>query len=352
MAVDFATFSQIVNHVTAVRKPVLLRGRHGIGKSTVVYQFADKNNLEVVERRASQMTEGDLVGLPTIEDKSTTFNPPDWFKAACDRPVVLFLDEVDRATLEVRQGIFELTDSRKLNGHNLHPDTLVFAAVNGGEHGSQYQVGEMDPAELDRWTVFDIDPTVEDWLSWASDAGISPEIWNFINQNRTHLEHTDDYEPNKVYPSRRSWERLDQCLTQAGLLEEASPALYTLTSAFVGFEAAVAFNDYVQNYDRQVTTEDILVKGDFAKVADFGINDHTAIIDKFEAEDTFKDELDQDLIDNLARYFVMLPSEVAMKLWTVMGKGEVNNTVKLHKTDIDGESVSKHFVRIINGTGE
>ena len=352
MAVDFATFSQIVNHVTAVRKPVLLRGRHGIGKSTVVYQFADKNNMEVVERRASQMTEGDLVGLPTIENKSTTFNPPDWFKAACDRPVVLFLDEVDRATLEVRQGIFELTDSRKLNGHNLHPDTLVFAAVNGGEHGSQYQVGEMDPAELDRWTVFDIDPTVEDWLSWASDTGISPEIWNFINQNRTHLEHTDDYEPNKVYPSRRSWERLDQCLTQAGLLEEASPALYTLTSAFVGFEAAVAFNDFVQNYDRQVTTEDILVKGDFSKVADFGINDHTAIIDKFEAEGTFQDELDQDLIDNLARYFVMLPSEVAMKLWTVMGKGEVNNTVKLHKTDIDGESVSKHFVRIINGEGE
>jgi hypothetical protein len=352
MAVDFATFSQIVNHVTAVRKPVLLRGRHGIGKSTVVYQFADKNNMEVVERRASQMTEGDLVGLPTIENKSTTFNPPDWFKSACDRPVVLFLDEVDRATLEVRQGIFELTDSRKLNGHNLHPDTLVFAAVNGGEHGSQYQVGEMDPAELDRWTVFDIDPTVEDWLSWASDADISPEIWNFINQNRTHLEHTDDYEPNKVYPSRRSWERLDQCLTQAGLLEEASPALYTLTSAFVGFEAAVAFNDFVQNYDRQVTTEDILVKGDFSKVADFGINDHTAIIDKFEAEGTFKDELDQELIDNLARYFVMLPSEVAMKLWTVMGKGEVNNTVKLHKTDIDGESVSKHFVRIINGTGE
>jgi hypothetical protein len=352
MAVDFATFSQIVNHVTAVRKPVLLRGRHGIGKSTVVYQFADKNSMEVVERRASQMTEGDLVGLPTIENNSTKFNPPDWFKAACDRPVVLFLDEVDRATLEVRQGIFELTDSRKLNGHNLHPDTLVFAAVNGGEHGSQYQVGEMDPAELDRWTVFDIDPTVEDWLSWASDADISPEIWNFINQNRTHLEHTDDYEPNKVYPSRRSWERLDQCLTQAGLLEEASPALYTLTSAFVGFEAAVAFNDFVLNYDRQVTTDDLLIRGEFAKIADFGINDHTAIIDKFEAEETFHNELDQELIDNLARYFVMLPSEVAMKLWTVMGKGEVNNTVKLHKTDIDGESVSKHFVRIINGEDE
>ena len=350
MAVDFATFSNIVHHVTNVRKPVLLRGRHGIGKSTVVYQYAAKQNMEVVERRASQMTEGDLVGLPSIEGNSTSFNPPDWFKAACDRPVVLFLDEVDRATLEVRQGIFELTDSRKLNGHTLHPDTLVFAAVNGGEHGAQYQVGEMDPAELDRWTVFDIEPSVEDWLSWAKDSDVSDEVWNFINQNRAHLEHTDDFEPNKVYPSRRSWERLDQCLAQADLLKEASPALYNLTAAFVGFEAAVAFNDFVLNYDRQVTVEDILVHGNFAKVADFGINDHTAIIDKFEAEETFHDELDQDRIDNLAKYFVMLPSEVAMKLWTVMGKGDVNNTVKLHKSEVNGESVSKHFVRLINGS--
>ena len=352
MAVDFATFSQIVHHVTNVRKPVLLRGRHGIGKSTVVYQYAAQQNMEVVERRASQMTEGDLVGLPSIEGNSTTFNPPDWFKAACDRPVVLFLDEVARATLEVRQGIFELTDSRKLNGHTLHPDTLVFAAVNGGEHGAQYQVGEMDPAELDRWTVFDIEPSIEDWLSWAKESQVSDEIWNFINQNRNHLEHTDDFEPNKVYPSRRSWERLDKCLTEADLLKEASPALYNLTSAFVGFEAAVAFNDFVLNYDRQVTTDDIIIRGDFAKVADFGINDHTAIIDKFEAEETFHNELDQELINNLARYFVMLPSEVAMKLWTVMGKGDVTNTVKLHKSEVDGESVSKHFVRLINGSEE
>ena len=82
-----------------------------------------------------------------------------------------------------------------------------------------------------------------------------------------------------------------------------------------------------------------------------GVNnrDHTAIIDKFEAEETFSDELPQEHIDNLARYFVMLPSEVAMRLWTVMGKGDVNNTVALHKSEVDGQSVSKHFVRLING---
>ena len=52
MAVDFKTFVAIAPHVTAVRKPVLLRGRHGVGKSCVVYQTAETLGLPVVERRA------------------------------------------------------------------------------------------------------------------------------------------------------------------------------------------------------------------------------------------------------------------------------------------------------------
>ena len=95
---------------------------------------------------------------------------------------MLFLDEVDRATQEVRQGLFELTDSRKINGWRLLPETLIVAAVNGGEHGAQYQVGEMDPAELDRYTVFDLEPSIEDWLDWAK-GKVQTEIWDFINQS-------------------------------------------------------------------------------------------------------------------------------------------------------------------------
>ena len=62
----------------------------------VVYQLAANAGLPVVERRASQMTEGDLVGLPSVEGNRTSFNPPDWFKQACEEPVCLFLDEVDQ----------------------------------------------------------------------------------------------------------------------------------------------------------------------------------------------------------------------------------------------------------------
>lgn len=352
MAVDFKTFGSCVPHVTKVRKPVLLRGRHGIGKSCVVYQFANNAGLPVVERRASQMTEGDLVGLPSVDGNRTTFNPPDWYKEACEAPVVLFLDEVDRATPEVRQGIFELTDSRKMSGVHLHPDTLIFAAVNGGEHGAQYQVGEMDPAELDRWVVFDVEPTVEDWLNWAKeDNNIAGMVWDFINTNRNHLEHVGDYEPNKVYPSRRSWHRLNDCLVGAELFEEGADLalLFNLSTSFVGFEASVAFRDFVENYERQVTPQEIIDEGKVEKTKDFGINEHSALIEKMEAIDLFKDELTDEQVTNLARYFLTLPSEVAMKCWTVMGKGHIRNVTNLHQSVVDGESVSAYIVELLTG---
>ena len=345
MSVDFKTFVNLAPAVSAARLPVLLRGRHGVGKSQVVYQIAKGMELPVVERRASQMTEGDLVGLPSIEGNRTSFNPPDWFKQACEEPVVLFLDEVDRATLEVRQGIFELTDSRKLNGHYLHADTIVFAAINGGEHGEQYQVNEMDPAELDRWSVWDIEPTVEDWLSWAKD-NVDSLVWDFINQNRSHLEHSGDYEPNKVYPSRRSWDRLNQVLVGADLLENAGPEMFALSTSFVGFEAAVAFNDYAKNYERVVSVEQLLNGERVEALAAMSLNEHCAMIEKLEAEEICKAEFSEAHVSNLASYFVSLPSEAAMKLWGVISQAGVQeNVVKFHSAN-EG-AVGSHLSKIL-----
>jgi midasin (ATPase involved in ribosome maturation) len=344
MAVDFKTFVSLAPAVSAARLPVLLRGRHGIGKSQVVYQIAASLGLPVIERRASQMTEGDLVGLPSIEGNRTTFNPPDWFKQACEEPALLFLDEVDRATLEVRQGIFELTDSRKLNGHSLHPDTLVFAAINGGEHGEQYQVNEMDPAELDRWSVWDIEPTVEDWLGWGKD-NVDSLIWDFVNQNRSHLEHSGDIEPNKRYPSRRSWKRLNDVLVQADQME-AGAGMFNLAQSFVGFEAAVALNDYAQNYERVVTVEQLLNGERTEALAAFSLNEHCAMIEKVEAEEICKAEFSDEHVKNLANYFITLPSEAAMKLWSVISMAGVQeNVVKFHGAN--SGAVGSHLSKIL-----
>ena len=350
MAIDFKNLLLVLPHVTSANHPVLLRGRHGIGKSSVVYQYAASLGMPVVERRASQMTEGDLLGLPTVDEGVTSFCPPDWFATACDNGVVLFLDEVDRATLEVRQGIFELCDSRKLAGHQLHPDTLIFAAVNGGTHAgaASYQVGEMDPAELDRYTVFDVEPSIDDWVVWAAD-NCDALVTDFIRNNTEHLEHNDDPEPNKVYPSRRSWARFSDTVVAASLLEagESNPAVFALASAYLGFEAAVAFNDFVANYSKVVTVSDILDKG---MIPEMDLNQHCALIDKMGAHDRFTNPLNEGELANLAAYFMSLPSEPAMKLWTVIGQANQDNAIAFHSSAAqDGRKVGNYLVEILTG---
>jgi hypothetical protein len=350
MATDFRTFLSVVPYIADARYPVLMRGRHGIGKSQVVYQIGKSMELPVVERRASQMTEGDLVGLPVVSGNSTKWNPPDWFKFACDNACVLFFDEVDRATTEVRQGLFELTDSRKLNGHKLHKDTVIFAAVNGGKHGANYAVADMDPAELDRYTVFDLEPTVEDWLTWAKER-TAAEVYDFIAQNPKHLEHNSDVEPNKVYPSRRSWDRLNKTIMKADLLERgASPELYTIVSAFVGMEAAVSFNNFVQNYNKQITVDDLLTGKVLKIVGKMDVNQHNQLIEKLSDSNKLLTLLTNEQVDNLAEYFAHIPSEVAMLLFKKIAAASEQNAVAFHTRKTSKGEVRDIIVKILTPT--
>ena len=197
-----------------------------------------------------------------------------------------------------------------------------------------------------------MEPSTEDWLKWAN-GRIPSIVWDFINHNRKHLEHEGDFEPNKVYPSRRSWHRYCNTATSTGVFEEEGDRdlLFNLATAFLGFEAAVSLRDFVEKYEWQVTIEDILDAGDLSKIEKWGINDHAAMIEKFEAAESFKDDLTEEQITNLAEYFVSLPSEVAMKLWSVLGDTDnINNVVALHKAQTkDGRRVSDHLVEILGG---
>jgi len=356
MAIDFKTFGAVVGYIADAHHPVLIRGRHGVGKSETVYQFAKKVGKRVVERRASQMTEGDLVGLPVVDNDRTSWNPPDWFKDACDNGVVLFMDEIDRAVQEVRQGFFQLTDSRTINGHRLHPDTLIFAAVNGGVNGAQYAVQDMDPAELDRWTVFDVEPSVEDWLQFAKDSGVSRFIVDFITDNHSHLEHKGEFEPNKKYPSRRSWMRLNDTLQRAKLLEGDTfknnlVSAYNVANGFLGFEAAVALKDYLDKYEKQVSVEDIIVDGKMELLKGFKQNDHLALIDKIVGSGRLTPAMPKAQMDNLARYLLKLPSECAMKMYTsiseMKGVDSTKFIIAFHSYEVDDTKVKDYMKKIL-----
>ena len=128
--------------------------------------------------------------------------------------------------------------------------------------------------------------------------------------------------------------------------------MFNLASAFIGFEGAVAFNDFAAKYSNIVTVENILDEGKIALTSEFTINDHCALIEKMESNETFKNLMSDEQVQNLSDYFVTLPSEAAMKLWTVLGSegNNLDNTIALHQaSSADGVSVSGYLVELLTG---
>ena len=373
MKYDFKQVQNILPLVIRSKLPILIRGPHGIGKSEIAKdlntkiagylepddkkranRFGSKDYVyPVIERRASQMPDaGDLMGLPQLDGQTTSFLPMKWFHQACVEPCILFFDEVDRGVQDVRQALFELTDSRKLAGHHLHPDTVIIACVNGGQGDTAYTVGDMDPAELSRWVVFDVSPSHDDFCNWAK-GKINDIVLDFLKQNPAHLEHKGEFEPNKVYPCRRSWVRLDRAISESpnDYMDSNIVGLTLLSNVFIGHETAIAFADFVKNYAKQVSVEDIIIKGNFELAKKLEINQHMALIEKFELHDFFKQDMSENQMNNLAKYLILVPPELAMKIWETVTKLNPKSGTTLHKTTVGKTSVGKYLAKL-NGAEE
>lgn len=274
---DIKTFVQVISNLPP-DIAVLAKGPTGIGKSHIVHQVGKRLNMEVVDRRLSYMTEGDLIGLPELVDGVTRFAPVDWFIRACNEPVILFFDELNRATIEVQQCAFQIVLDRELNGHKLHPKTRVYAAIN---EGSDYQVTEMDPALLRRFWSISLEPTTQDWLEWAKSTGkIDQLIVSFIEKYPARLRHIGDMEPGTVYPNPASWARLNDALNYANLKptkkcgNDYDDLMFSMSLGFIGEPTSIAFNEFVKNYEFRFNPEDVLDNyGDLSDKIDALTND-------------------------------------------------------------------------------
>ncbi len=69
----------------AVVRPVFIWGPPGIGKSSIVQQFADAVGLPCVSLLGSQLAPEDLIGVPQIEDGVSRICPPAMIARQLDR---------------------------------------------------------------------------------------------------------------------------------------------------------------------------------------------------------------------------------------------------------------------------
>jgi len=229
---------------------IMLVGKHGIGKSEILTDYFQKEGLRVVTLFLGQMSDpGDIIGLPSkIETKDekgnvtsqTDFTPPYWFPVD-GKPVVLFLDELNRARPEILQTVMDLTLNRKLAGKDLPEGSRVIAAVNDGD---EYQLTDLDPALVSRFNIYEFKPSVEEWLNWATANKLDERVINFIQNNPTWLDgdsgnnKKNEYQGLDKSADRRAWKKVSDIMLKVGTIKDIHKRII---GGIVGAGAAAAF---------------------------------------------------------------------------------------------------------------
>ena len=253
--------------ITPTDQNLMLVGNHGIGKSEILTEYFSGKGMTVVPLFLGQMSDpGDLIGIPNRNDTTgkTEFMPPYWFPLD-GKPVVLFLDELNRARPEVLQTIMDLALNRTLAGRKLPDGSRIISAVNAGD---QYQLTDLDPALVSRCNVVTFRPTVQEWLLWAEKVGVDARVRDFIRENPMWLDKNPDAKEGAdtgldKTPDRRGWKRVSDILKTAG---DISPIVTKAIAAIVGPKAASALvgsvsakkilsgREVLQNFEKHLPT--------------------------------------------------------------------------------------------------
>ena len=223
--------------VTPTWQNIMLTGRHGIGKSQILTRYFKSKGIPVKTLFLGQMSDpGDLLGLPNKDEKTgkTVFMPPYWFPVD-GQPIVLFLDEINRARPEILQTVMDLVLNRKLAGRELPEGSRIIAAGNDGE---EYQLTDLDPALVSRFNIYTFRPTVEDWLLWATRTGLDERILNFISANPELLDRSADTKEDQGLdkdPDRRAWEKVARLMEN---IPNPLPVHQKVVAGIIGVQAA------------------------------------------------------------------------------------------------------------------
>lgn len=272
-----STQLQFILDNTPSDQNIMLVGKHGIGKSRILENYFSQKGQKVVTLFLGQMSDpGDLIGLPEKNQQTgkTDFMLPYWFPLD-NEPVVLFLDELNRARPEVLQTIMDLTLNRKLAGKSLPKGSRIISAVN---NGTEYQLTDLDPALVSRFNIYEFVPTVEDWLEWAKTENIDGRIISFITQNPEYLDSPEnDFTKDNLAPTpdRRSWERLSAIIKKFDILDfEKAPVV----SGVIGDSAASLFLKFT-NENKIPSAKEILENFDNVKeqFENFSVSDFIQI---------------------------------------------------------------------------
>lgn len=161
----------------------LLQGEPGIGKSSLLESIASRLGYDYAYIDVPNMDLGDIA-MPVVDHqtRTTKYYPNSRFKLQDGKPVVTMLDEFTKGAEAIKNMLHPLLEKAnpRLGDIPLHPSSIVFLTGNLSTDGVGDSLKAHSRNRIVPITVQK--PDAEEWLAWAMNNGIEPEVCAWVSR--------------------------------------------------------------------------------------------------------------------------------------------------------------------------
>lgn len=160
---------------------VHLTGEPGVGKTAIHDEIVARTGFHKVYIDGPNTDVGQAgMPIPNHDTRTLDYYPAGAYMLHVNEPVCIMIDEWTKTDDYVRNTLHPLLHERRLGNFTLHPESIVFTTGNMDADG----VGDSAKAHTrnrQTWVNF-FKPTAEEWLKWAGNAGVAPEIMAWVSE--------------------------------------------------------------------------------------------------------------------------------------------------------------------------
>lgn len=251
---------ETIKSLFPITRTLSIEGSPGGGKTTIVHEVATELGIPCIERHMPTMLVEDFgILFPDSTDK-LNYKLPDWFPVKGQAPDagILLFDDRNQAGPDLQKVLANICQARTLHGVPM-PDGWMVVST-GNRQADRAGANRVLSHLRNRETVIELETHLDDWTSWAINAGVKPEVISFI-RFRPGLLH--DFDPQR-----------DQNATPRSWVEGVSDVLGTVPAeaefecfkGAVGEGAAAEFVGFVRIFRKLPNPDAILLNPTTADV--------------------------------------------------------------------------------------
>jgi len=247
--IDQSELLELYNFTIKHGSNIIAFGPPGIGKTEIARQAIFELGYRCGYINLSVLEAPDFVGIPQIKDGFSTWAPPEFLpftdKEEDEPPMVLLVDEIDKAKPELQNPLLEILQFRTINNKALNVKAVLATGNRPDDMAFSMPVSH---ALTNRCSIYDVENSFSAWQKWARDNSVNNLVVGFLSKNQEWLlkpKSTGD-STEYCFPSPRSWTCAAHDLNLAW--DKSISFKYNIIAGRVGTVAATEFRVWLEHY--------------------------------------------------------------------------------------------------------